>query len=155
MREERMEGSALYRVVITIQYREKPHLLRNLVVYDDITTLDGVIDLASDWTRCVDKTKFQKEVFEPEVVEMIVEPNKFIMIPMNPKIADDWPDSMYGVICHGECGKQGLTKREYKRQMEDEDASWVCPICDGPAEFDEERLEDGRTKLGYPPLEGE
>lgn len=55
---------------------------------------------------------------------------------------DNHPDSIYGVIC-SECGPQGLTKREYDKQMNRPDAGWVCPECGGYASWDDDRYEKG------------
>jgi hypothetical protein len=61
--------------------------------------------------------------------------------PASISILDNNPDSRYGVICDDECGKQGLSKAEYDRQM-NRPNTWICPRCRGFAFWDDDRLED-------------
>lgn len=62
------------------------------------------------------------------------------------------PDSIYGVICtenvYGEagCGSQGLTNKEYNKQMSLPDKTWRCPVCRAEAWWDDERYEQGLVK---------
>lgn len=56
------------------------------------------------------------------------------------------PDAPYGVICEGQCGKQGLTKEDYTDQMNHPNRTWICPICRGYADWDDERYEKSYEK---------
>lgn len=60
-------------------------------------------------------------------------------------LADANPDSPYGVICEDTCGHQGLSEKEYDRQMSKPDQTWICPRCRGFAYWDDDRY-DAKSK---------
>jgi hypothetical protein len=47
-----------------------------------------------------------------------------------------------GVCCLDQCGKQDIDERDYDWQMAHPDRSWLCPVCGGYANFDDERFEE-------------
>lgn len=61
---------------------------------------------------------------------------------------DMTPDSPYGVICHFNCGKQGLSKQEYQRQMSRPNCGWICPSCHSQAVWDDDRYQAGGEEEG-------
>ena len=49
-------------------------------------------------------------------------------------------DDGHRVLCD-ECGSQGLTEEEYRRQMLKPDSFWQCPVCRDSAEWDDDSYE--------------
>lgn len=170
MPEERMEGNEIYRVTISAKPKGSPLL----VLYNDITTMEGLIDIACDWRRATGLAEFDSKLLgEPDGLEMLVFPQSEIeewgksvfSVPAfdskgsTQKWPDLFPTSKYGVICvggplrHRTCGKQGyLGEDEYRREAKRARLTgrWSCPSCGGHAVFDADRL------MGkYPPLESD
>ena len=64
-------------------------------------------------------------------------------------------ETPYVVMCQGtpswgSCGRVGLSRQEYERQLLRADDLWCCPHCGGMAEWDERHCENWFMSVGTP-----
>ena len=73
--------------------------------------------------------------------DLLKESNNLLRVNAPNGTTDLFPNTNKGIICP-EHGKQGLTEKDYVRQMWDADSLWKCPICRRPSQWDDDRYED-------------